>query len=103
MSDAPPALTRDDVARLAKLARIDLTDAELDHLAPQLAVILESVAKVSEVADADVPPTSHAVPLSNVYRPDEVRPGLTAEEVLAGAPEVEQQRFAVPRILDEEA
>jgi aspartyl-tRNA(Asn)/glutamyl-tRNA(Gln) amidotransferase subunit C len=103
MSDAIPALTRDDVARLAKLARIDLTDAELDHLAPQLAVILESVAKVSEVADADVPPTSHAVPLSNVYRADEVRPGLTAEEALAGAPEVEQQRFAVPRILDEEA
>jgi aspartyl-tRNA(Asn)/glutamyl-tRNA(Gln) amidotransferase subunit C len=103
MSDAPPALTRDDVARLAKLARIDLTDDELDHLAPQLAVILESVAKVSEVAGADVPPTSHAVPLSNVYRPDEVRPGLTAEEALAGAPEVEQQRFAVPRILDEEA
>lgn len=103
MSDALPALTRDDVARLAKLARIDLTDAELDHLAPQLAVILESVAKVSEVADADVPPTSHAVPLSNVYRADEVRPGLTAEEALAGAPEVDQQRFAVPRILDEEA
>lgn len=103
MSDALPALTRDDVARLAKLARIDLTDAELDHLAPQLAVILESVAKVSEVADADVPPTSHAVPLSNVYRADEVRPGLTPEEALAGAPDVDQQRFAVPRILDEEA
>jgi aspartyl-tRNA(Asn)/glutamyl-tRNA(Gln) amidotransferase subunit C len=98
-----PEITRDDVARLAKLARIDLTDAELDHLAPQLAVILESVAKVSEVADADVPPTSHAVPLRNVYRPDEVRPGLTPEEALACAPEVEQQRFAVPRILDEEA
>jgi len=103
MSDAHPALTRDDVARLAKLARIDLTDEELDHLAPQLAVILESVAKVSEVAGADVPPTSHAVPLSNVYRPDEVQPGLTAEEALAAAPEAEQQRFAVPRILDEEA
>jgi aspartyl-tRNA(Asn)/glutamyl-tRNA(Gln) amidotransferase subunit C len=98
-----PEISRDDVAHLAKLARIDLTEAELDHLAPQLAVILESVAKVSEVADADVPPTSHAVPLSNVYRPDEVRPGLTPEEALSGAPEVDQQRFAVPRILDEEA
>ncbi|HYJ69954.1 MAG TPA: Asp-tRNA(Asn)/Glu-tRNA(Gln) amidotransferase subunit GatC [Nocardioidaceae bacterium] len=98
-----PEISRDDVAHLAKLARIDLTEAELDHLAPQLAVILESVAKVSEVADADVPPTSHAVPLSNVYRADEVRPGLTPEEALAGAPEVDQQRFAVPRILDEEA
>jgi aspartyl-tRNA(Asn)/glutamyl-tRNA(Gln) amidotransferase subunit C len=98
-----PEISRDDVAHLAKLARIDLTEAELDHLAPQLAVILESVAKVSEVADADVPPTSHAVPLRNVYRADEVRPGLTPEEALAGAPEVDQQRFAVPRILDEEA
>ncbi|MGH3484131.1 MAG: Asp-tRNA(Asn)/Glu-tRNA(Gln) amidotransferase subunit GatC [Nocardioidaceae bacterium] len=98
-----PEISRDDVAHLASLARIDLTDEELDHLAPQLAVILESVAKVSEVAAADVPPTSHAVPLSNVYRADELRPGLTPEEALAGAPEVEQQRFAVPRILGEEA
>lgn len=98
-----PEISRADVARLASLARIDLTDEELDHLAPQLAVILESVAKVSEVAHADVPPTSHAVPLSNVYRADELRPGLTPEEALACAPEVEQQRFAVPRILGEEA
>ena len=99
----PPEISRADVARLASLARIELTDEELDHLAPQLAVILESVAKVSEVADADVPPTSHAVPLSNVHRADELRPGLTPEEALAGAPEVEEQRFAVPRILGEEA
>jgi aspartyl-tRNA(Asn)/glutamyl-tRNA(Gln) amidotransferase subunit C len=96
-------ISRDDVAHLAKLARIELTEAELDHLAPQLTVILESVAKVSEVSDADVPPTSHAVPLDNVFRADEVRPGLTPEEALAAAPEVDQQRFAVPRILDEEA
>ena len=98
-----PEISRDDVAHLAKLARIDLTEAELDHLAPQLEVILESVAKVSEVSDADVPPTSHAVPLRNVFRVDEVRPGLTPEEALAAAPEVDQQRFAVPRILGEEA
>jgi aspartyl-tRNA(Asn)/glutamyl-tRNA(Gln) amidotransferase subunit C len=98
-----PEISRDDVAHLAKLARIDLTEAELNHLAPQLTVILESVAKVSEVSDADVPPTSHAVPLDNVFRADEVRPGLTPEEALAAAPEVDQQRFAVPRILDEEA
>ena len=98
-----PAITREEVAHLAKLARIDLTDAELDHLAPQLAVVLESVAKVSEVAADDIPPTSHAVPLTNVFRADEVRPGLSAEEALAGAPEVEQQRFRVPRILGEEA
>jgi aspartyl-tRNA(Asn)/glutamyl-tRNA(Gln) amidotransferase subunit C len=98
-----PAITREEVAHLAHLARIDLTDAELDHLAPQLAVILESVASVSKVAADDIPPTSHAVPLTNVFRSDEVRPGLTAEEALNGAPEVEDQRFRVPRILGEEA
>ncbi|HEX2177537.1 MAG TPA: Asp-tRNA(Asn)/Glu-tRNA(Gln) amidotransferase subunit GatC [Nocardioidaceae bacterium] len=98
-----PAITRDEVAHLAHLARIDLSDAELDHLAPQLAVILEAVASVSKVAAEDIPPTSHAVPLTNVFRPDEVRPGLTAEEALAGAPEAEDQRFRVPRILGEEA
>ncbi len=97
------ALSRDDVAYLAGLARIDLTDAELDHLAPQLGVILDSVAVVGEVADADIPPMSHAVPTSNVFRADEVRPGLTPEEALSGAPQEEQQRFSVPRILTEEA
>lgn len=98
-----PTLSRDRVAHLAGLARIDLSDAELDHLAPQLQVIIESVARVSEVADADVPPTSHPVPMTNVFRDDELRPGLTAEEALAAAPAVEQQRFSVPRILAEEA
>ena len=98
-----PDITREEVAHLADLARIDLSDAELDHLAPQLAVILDSVKSSNEVAADDVPPTSHALPLTNVFRADVVRPGLTAEEALAGAPEVEQQRFSVPRILGEEA
>lgn len=98
-----PEITRDEVAHLADLARIDLSDAELDHLAPQLSVILESVASINEVASADVPPTSHPLPLTNVYREDVVVPGLTAEEALSGAPASDQQRFSVPRILDEEA
>ena len=98
-----PAITREEVAHLAHLARIDLSDAELDHLAPQLAVILSSVAAVGRVAADDIEPTSHAVPLQNVFRPDEPKPGLTADEALAGAPAVEQQRFSVPRILGEEA
>jgi aspartyl-tRNA(Asn)/glutamyl-tRNA(Gln) amidotransferase subunit C len=101
--DAAPAITRDEVAHLAHLARIALSDAELDHLAPQLAVILESVASVSRAAADDIEPTSHAVPLTNVFRPDEPRPCLPADEALAGAPAVEQQRFSVPRILGEEA
>lgn len=101
MSDA--SITRDEVAYLAHLARIDLTDAELDHLAPQLAQIIESVATVSEVATDEIPPSSHAISLTNVFRRDEVRPSLSPEEALSGAPEVEQQRFSVPRILAEEA
>ena len=97
-----PDITREEVAHLADLARIDLSDAELDHLAPQLAVILDSIKSINEVAADDIPPTSHPMPLTNVFREDVQRPGLTAEEALAGAPEVEQQRFAVPRILGEE-
>ena len=97
-----PDITRDEVAHLADLARIDLSDAELDHLAPQLAVILDSVKSISEVAADDIPPTSHPLPLTNVFRDDVVRPGLTAEEALSGAPQVEDQRFAVPKILGEE-
>ena len=102
MPEPSPTITRDDVAKLAQLSRIALTDAELDHLAPQLAVILESVATVRGVAGDDVPPSSHALPMQNVMRADEVRGSLSPEEVLAGAPEAEQQRFKVPRILGEE-
>ena len=98
-----PDITREEVAHLADLARIDLSDAELDHLAPQLSVILDSIASIRDAAADDVPPTSHALPLTNVFRADEVRPGLTAEQALSGAPAVEQQRFSVPRILGEEA
>ena len=101
-SSSGPSITRDEIAHLANLARIDLTDAELDHLAPQLTVILESVASISGVADEDTPPTSHALPLTNVFRADVVTPGLTAEDALSGAPEQEGQRFKVPRILGDE-
>src|SRR6476646_3658667 len=101
-SGAPASISRDELAHLANLARIDLTDAELDHLAPQLSVILESVASISGVADENTPPTSHALPLTNVFREDVVTPGLTADEALSGAPEQEGQRFKVPRILGDE-
>ncbi|HEV2930729.1 MAG TPA: Asp-tRNA(Asn)/Glu-tRNA(Gln) amidotransferase subunit GatC, partial [Propionibacteriaceae bacterium] len=92
-------LSPDDVAALARLARIELTAEELAHLAPQLDVILESVAHVSDVAADDIPPTSHALPLTNVFRPDVVTPCLPLADVLAGAPAAEQDRFRVPRIL----
>jgi len=96
------SITREEVEHLARLARLQLSEAELDHYAGQLDVILQSVARVSEVADADIPPTSHPVPMVNVFRDDVVRPGLDRDAVAAGAPAWEDDRFRVPRILDEE-
>ncbi len=95
------SITRDEVAHLARLARLDLSEDELAQMAGQLDAILNAVARVAEVADADVPPMSHAVPLTNVLREDEVRPGLTPEQALSGAPAAEDGRFRVPRILGE--
>ena len=97
------AISRDEVAHLAHLARLAVTEQELDRFADQLGGILEAVARVGEVAAADVPPTSHSVPLNNVLRDDVVEPCLPRDEVLAAAPDPELHRFRVPRILDEEA
>ncbi|MDO4783912.1 MAG: Asp-tRNA(Asn)/Glu-tRNA(Gln) amidotransferase subunit GatC [Propionibacteriaceae bacterium] len=96
------ALTPDDIARLSDLARIDLSQEECVKLAPQLEVILDAVARVSEVAAADIPPTSHALALANVFRPDEVRASLTQHQALSGAPDAEDGRFRVPQILGEQ-
>ncbi|MHA6800926.1 Asp-tRNA(Asn)/Glu-tRNA(Gln) amidotransferase subunit GatC [Bounagaea algeriensis] len=96
-------ISRDEVEHLAGLARLAVSSEELDTFAGQLDVILESVARIGEVAADDIPPTSHAVPTTNVFRPDEVRPGLTQQQALSGAPAAEQDRFRVPRILNEEA
>lgn len=93
-------LTRADVAHLAALARIDLSQTELDTMVGELAVILESVATVQQAPTQGVAAMSHPLPLVNVTRPDEVRASLTPEQALAGAPDTDLQRFAVPRILD---
>jgi aspartyl-tRNA(Asn)/glutamyl-tRNA(Gln) amidotransferase subunit C len=95
-------ISRDDVAHLARLSRLAVTDEELDRFAGQLDQVLAAVARVGEAAVADVPPMSHAVPLTNVLRADEVRPSLPRDAVLAGAPAAEDGRFRVPRILGEE-
>ncbi len=95
-------ITRDEVAHLAALARIDLDDAELDHLAPQLSVILESVASIQGVAGDDVPPTSHPMPLTNVFREDVVTPGLSVTERAGWGPRGGPAALHVPRILGEE-
>jgi aspartyl-tRNA(Asn)/glutamyl-tRNA(Gln) amidotransferase subunit C len=95
-------ITRDEVAHLARLSRLALSDSELEHLAAQLDVIISAVARVQEVTAEDTPPTSHAVPLTNVFRADQVVPPLGAQAALAAAPAVEEQRFRVPRILTED-
>lgn len=95
-------LSRSDLANLARLARIEMTDQELDHLATEMDVILTAVARVQEVATPDIKPTSHPLPLRNVTRPDVVVPSLTQDSALSGAPAREDGRFRVPQILGEE-
>jgi aspartyl-tRNA(Asn)/glutamyl-tRNA(Gln) amidotransferase subunit C len=92
-------LTRDDAAYVARLARIDLTEEELDLYAGQLAAVLDHAAQVAALDTTGVEPTAHPLPLQNVLRPDEPRPSLDRAEVLAQAPAVEDDRFLVPRIL----
>jgi len=96
------ALTSAEVSRLAALARIDLSEEEAATIAPQLDVILDAVASVADVARADIAPTSHAIPLTNVFRADELKPSWPAAAMLAAAPVAQDQRFRVPRILEEE-
>ncbi|WP_241387079.1 Asp-tRNA(Asn)/Glu-tRNA(Gln) amidotransferase subunit GatC [Rhodococcus sp. CH91] len=96
-----PAISRDEVAHLARLSRLALTDAELDEFAGQLDSILNHVKAVSEVAADDVAPMANPNAVTNVTRPDVIAPGLTPEEALSGAPAVEENRFSVPQILGE--
>ncbi|QNN81740.1 Asp-tRNA(Asn)/Glu-tRNA(Gln) amidotransferase subunit GatC [Brachybacterium sp. Z12] len=97
-----PSIGRDDVARLADLARIQLTDEEIARFAGEFDSIMDAVASVSEVATEDVPATSHPIAMTNVFREDVVENTLTQEQALAGAPEAQDGRFAVPQILGEE-
>ena len=96
------ALSEDEVRHVARLARLALTDEEVTALAPQLSAILGYAEQVGEVAADEVVPTTHPFDLADVTRPDERTPSLSREDVLAGAPAVEQDRFSVPRIVAEE-
>ena len=99
------SLSRDDVAHLARLARIEMSEEELVSLSNEFTVILDAVARVQEVASADVffEPVAHPLPLRNVFRPDVVVASLSTDEALSGAPAQEESRFRVPQILGEEA
>ncbi len=94
-------ISRDEVAHLARLARLALTDAELDSFAGQLDAILGYVSQIRSVDVSGVEPTDNPLKAVNVMRPDVVEPSLTREQVLAEAPEAIDGRFAVPRILGE--
>jgi len=94
-------LTREEVLHVARLARLGLTDEEVDRFGAQLSAILEHAARVSEVAAEDVPPTSHALPLVNVLRDDVIGECLSQEKALSTAPAAEQGRFKVPRIIED--
>jgi aspartyl-tRNA(Asn)/glutamyl-tRNA(Gln) amidotransferase subunit C len=95
------SLSRDDVAKLAVLARIEMSEEELTNLASQFGMILDAVARVQEVNLDGVVATSHPQPIVNVFRADVVLPSLTSEQALSGAPAQEEDRFRVPQILGE--
>ena len=100
-SQERPTIGRDDVAHVARLARLELSDDELDRFTAQLATVLEHAADVAALDLSDVAPTAHPLPLRNVLRPDETAPCVDRDEVLAVAPDVVDGRFRVPRIVGE--
>ena len=96
------SLSTDEVRHVARLARLALADQEVEDLRTQLSAILAYAEKVGEVATTDVPPTGHAYPLTNVLREDTPRPSLPQEAALSTAPDAEDGRFRVPRIVSEQ-
>ena len=95
-------ITRDEVIHVARLARLELTDAEIDEFTGQLGDILEHAADVEALDVGDIEPTSHPLPMTNVLRSDVRRPSLARDEFLAQAPAAEAGQFRVPPILGEE-
>lgn len=96
-----PDISRDEVAHVARLARIELSESELDTFTDQLARVLDHANDVEALDVGDVPPTAHPYPLVNVLRPDEEQACLPRDEVLASAPSAEDGRFRVPPVLGE--
>jgi aspartyl-tRNA(Asn)/glutamyl-tRNA(Gln) amidotransferase subunit C len=97
----PDAISRDDVVHVARLARLELTEEEVEEFTGQLGAVLEHAADIAALDIAEVPPTAHPLPLVNVLRDDVPVPSLDRDEVLSQAPAAEDGRFRVPRILGE--
>ncbi len=96
----PMSLTRDEVEHIAALARLQLTDEELEKYRQQLSAILEYAVRLQEVDTSGISPTSSVLPPRSVLRPDESHPGLSLDEVLQNAPQVESKQFRVPPVLE---
>jgi aspartyl-tRNA(Asn)/glutamyl-tRNA(Gln) amidotransferase subunit C len=94
------ALSREEIEHVALLARLGLTDEELEKLADQLSAILDHMQALNRLDTSAIPPTAQVIPLRNVMRPDEPRPSLPVEEVLANAPDHDANYFRVPPVLD---
>ncbi len=94
-------IERSDIEKVALLSRLSFTPEEADRFADQLSKILDYADKIKSLQTDDVEPTSHSIPMTNVFRDDTPRPSLTLEEVLSNAPESEDQCFRVPPIIQE--
>ncbi len=92
-------ITKRDVEHVAMLARLELTEAEKEMFTQQLNAILEYADQLKQLDTSEIPPTAHAVPMQNVFRADEIKPGLSNEEAVAAAPEAEDGFFKVPKIV----
>ena len=95
------ALTRDEVEKVSLLARLKLTDADLDRMTAQLGQVVDYVHQLAELDTEDVEPMAHAVELTNVFRSDEIRPSLPRAEALANAPKRDEECYLVPAVLGE--
>lgn len=95
-----PQLTRQDIESVAYLSRLELSEEEKDKLAGHINRLLENFGELQKLDTEGVEPTSHTIPVSNVFRKDEVKASLPAEEVVSNAPQVADNCFVVPRIVE---
>jgi len=93
-------ITRDEVEHVAKLARLAITEEETERYSQQLSNIMTYIEKLKELDTSQVEPTSHVLPMKNVFREDQVRPSLPREEILKNAPDRTEEFFRVPKIIE---
>jgi aspartyl-tRNA(Asn)/glutamyl-tRNA(Gln) amidotransferase subunit C len=94
-------ISKAEVEKIAKLARLRLSDAQVDEFTGQLGAMLQYVEKMNELDTENVEPLAHCLPVSNVFRDDRIKESLGTEKTLANAPDADEQFFRVPRILDD--